>query len=124
MPPAAVASPKLPVIDNFQLPDSMDYKDLIGLHVLFFGCRYFYFGKVTNVSPTDVEIEDPFIVYESGSFADPDFADAQRMFNPSVIASRMKTGNTPKITGKWRIRLDSIESYGIPPKQLAADKTK
>ncbi len=69
---------------------------LMGEKVTIFSCRYIYTGKLTGVNDTCILLEDPSIVYETGSFDNKEWADAQKMPNK-----------------EWYVQMSSIESFGI-----------
>lgn len=69
---------------------------LLGEKVTLFCLNYFYTGKLTGVNGTFVELTDPYIVYETGSFAEPNWKDAQKL---------------PRET--WNVMLQAIESFGV-----------
>ena len=69
---------------------------LLGQTVTLFCCRYIYTGKLVGVNEKDVKLENPRIVYETGSFTEPEWKDAQAL--PKKV---------------FYIRTDAIESYGI-----------
>ena len=56
---------------------------LIGKNVLLFCLNYIYTGKLAGVNDTCVMLEEPRIVYETGSFVDKTFKDAQKL--PAVL---------------------------------------
>ena len=68
---------------------------LMGEQVILFCMNYFYTGKLTGVNTDDVILKDPSIVYETGSFSDSKYADAQQMHLDELY-----------------VRTNSIESYG------------
>lgn len=68
---------------------------LLGEQVTFFCLNYIYYGKLVGVNVTDVIIENAYIVYETGAFADSGFKDAQ------------------SIAKEFRLRTATIESYGV-----------
>lgn len=51
---------------------------LLGKQVTLFCAVYIYTGKLVGVNKTCVKLENPKIVYETGSFTSSDFKDAQR----------------------------------------------
>jgi len=71
-------------------------ESLIGETVTIFCALYFYTGKLIGVSSTCVKLQDPYIVYETGSFTDNAWKDAQKM--PHKY---------------WYISMGMIESFGI-----------
>jgi hypothetical protein len=52
---------------------------LLGEQVLLFCLNYIYTGKLIGVDTTCALLENPSIVYETGSFVDKTFKDAQRL---------------------------------------------
>jgi hypothetical protein len=69
---------------------------LLGQRVTLMCLNYFYTGLLRGVNETDVLLEDPAIVYETGDFTAREWKDAQ---------------NLPAKT--WYVRISSIESYGV-----------
>lgn len=68
---------------------------LLGQKVTLFCMNYIYAGTLEGVNTTDVLLRDAFIVYETGDFSSAGFKDAQ------------------KLASEWRLRVASIESYGV-----------
>ena len=68
---------------------------LIGEVVTLFCMNYFYTGKLIGVNETCVLLKDPSIVYETGSFADKTWKDAQKLPNDIYVM------------------INSIESFGV-----------
>ena len=68
---------------------------LIGQRVTFFCMNYIYTGKLIGVNESDVLLTDAAIVYETGSFSDAGWKDAQGLPNNLYI------------------RTSSIESYMV-----------
>lgn len=66
---------------------------LLGEKVLLLCVNYFYSGTLVGVNEKDVLLEDGHIVYETGSWKDKGFADAQ------------------KVSDKLYVRTAAIESY-------------
>ena len=71
-------------------------ESLIGEKVILFCMNYFYSGKLVGVNDNDVLLEDAHIVYETGSFAEEGWKDAQKL----------------SFCEKFYIRTAAIESYG------------
>lgn len=69
---------------------------LMGEVITLLCCRYIYTGKLVGVSDDCVELENPSIVYETGSFDNKDWADAQELPHKTFFISRQ-----------------SIESFGV-----------
>jgi hypothetical protein len=67
----------------------------LGLQITLFCCRYLYTGKLIAIDDQFLTLEDPKIVYETGSFEDNNWKDSQSL--------NIK---------KWNISLQSIESFG------------
>jgi hypothetical protein len=52
---------------------------LLGETVTLFCLNYFYNGKLVGVNETCVLLQDPKIIYETGTFTDKNWKDAQSM---------------------------------------------
>lgn len=70
-------------------------EDLIGKKVMLFCLNYIYAGKLVGVNEENVQLEDAFIVYETGELDAKSFKDAQRL--PAT----------------WHIKTSCVESFGI-----------
>jgi hypothetical protein len=68
---------------------------LLGQKVTFFCLNYIYHGKLIGVNTHDVILEDAYLVYETGAFADKGFKDAQF------------------VAKEFRLRTATVESYGV-----------
>jgi hypothetical protein len=66
----------------------------LGEKVCLFCAIYIYTGILAGVNETEVELNEPQIVYETGELASGDWKDAQSLPSP------------------WTIRLNSVESWG------------
>ncbi len=74
-------------------------ESLIGSTVTLFCTNYFYTGFLVGVNDRWVKLEDASIVYETGSFGEANWKDAQRLHREN---------------GKhWYVQTASIESFGI-----------
>ena len=69
---------------------------LLGEDVTFFCLNYIYHGKLTGVNEKCVLLENPSIVYETGSFKDKSFKDIQSLN-----------------TKEFYISMNCIESFGV-----------
>jgi hypothetical protein len=69
---------------------------LMGENVTLFCVNYFYTGKLVGVNKTCVLLEQPSIVYETGSFSEKNYKDSQTMG-----------------VGKWYVQIAAIESFGV-----------
>lgn len=58
---------------------------LFGEVITIFCLNYIYTGKLVGVNQTCVLLEDPKIVYETGSFSDKDWSDAQSLPNQIYV---------------------------------------
>lgn len=58
---------------------------LIGERVTFFCLNYIYTGKLIGVNDTCVLLEDPSVVYETGSFESKSWKDAEKLPNNLYI---------------------------------------
>ena len=61
------------------------FEALLGENVLIFCMNYIYTGKLIGVNKTCILLESPRIVYETGSFSDTSFVDAQKLPNNLYI---------------------------------------
>lgn len=68
---------------------------LLGERVTLFCMNYIYTGKLAGVNDTCVLLENAAIVYETGSFGDKSWKDAQKLPN------------------QWYVQTSAIESFGI-----------
>ncbi len=71
-------------------------ESLLGQNVTLFGMNYIYTGKLVGVDDVQVKLDDAKIVYETGSFTEKEWTDAQPLPN-----------------GTWYVRLATVESFGI-----------
>ena len=60
-------------------------ESLLGVNVLLFCLNYIYTGKLIGVNKTCVLLENPRIVYETGSFTSKEFEDAQKLPNQHYV---------------------------------------
>ena len=79
--------------------DSSDagLESLLGEKVLLMCMNYFYHGTLAGVNEKDVLLSDAHIVYETGSWNESGFKDAQRVCDALYV------------------RIDAIESYALIP---------
>ena len=68
---------------------------LMGERITLFCMNYIYTGKLTGVNESCVLLEEPAIVYETGSFDDKKWKDAQSLPN------------------KLYVQISAIESFGV-----------
>ena len=80
-----------------RLIEESDYglESLLGERVTLFCANYIYTGKLTGVNEKFVQLSDAAIVYETGSFGDTAWKDAQ------------------PLPHDWYVMLQSVESWGI-----------
>lgn len=76
--------------------DGEGLEALLGENVMLFGLNYIYAGKLVGVNEKFVQLEDASIVYETGSFAERGYKDAQPL--PGKV---------------WYVQIAAIESYGV-----------
>jgi hypothetical protein len=69
---------------------------LMGQTVTLFCLNYIYAGTLVGVNDTFVKLENAHVVYETGSFHDKKFKDAQKLTN-----------------NEWYVITSSIESFGL-----------
>ncbi len=81
------------IIENVQ---GEGFEALIGEVVTIFGAIYIYTGKLVGIDATCIKLENPSIVYETGSFTDKKWKDAQAL--PSKFLY---------------IQVGMIESFGV-----------
>ena len=62
-----------------EVVDGDGLKSLLGETVTLLCANYFYTGKLIGVNKDDVLLESPKIVYETGDWAKPEWADAQKL---------------------------------------------
>ena len=65
---------------------------LLGQTVTFFCAVYIYTGKLVGVNSNYVKLESPKIVYETGSFDQKNWKDAQSLPNEFYIQTAMIEG--------------------------------
>lgn len=58
---------------------------LLGEKVLLFCVNYIYTGRLAGVNASCVLLEEPAIVYETGTFSDKSFKDAQPLGLPLYV---------------------------------------
>lgn len=68
---------------------------LLGQRITLFCMNYIYTGKLVGVNDTCVRLDEPAIVYETGSFSDKEWKDAQRLPHPVYVM------------------LSAVEAYGV-----------
>ena len=68
---------------------------LMGERVTLYCMNYFYTGKLVGVNDSCVKLEDAAVVFETGKFDDPEWADAQSLPNA------------------WYVQTATIESFGL-----------
>lgn len=68
---------------------------LMGERVTLFCMNYIYTGLLAGVNDSYVKLEDAHIVYETGSFTDKTWKDAQKLPDP------------------WYIQTGAVESFGV-----------
>ena len=54
-------------------------ESLLGETITLFCMCYFYTGKLVGVNSSCIKLEDPYIVYETGDFAEKGWKDAQKL---------------------------------------------
>jgi len=69
--------------------ENEDFNALLGQTITLFCAVYIYTGKLVWVGSTSVKIENPKIVYETGSFSDTSWKDAQSLPNEMYICTAM-----------------------------------
>lgn len=67
----------------------------LGKEVVLFCANYFYTGILSGVNDVEVRLSSPSIVYETGDWSKPEWADAQKLPMKELL-----------------VRIAFIESYG------------
>ena len=76
--------------------DGEGLEALLNENVMLFGLNYIYAGKLVGVNSTFVKLENAKIVYETGSFTEKGFKDAQSLPGSA-----------------WYVQTSAIESFGL-----------
>ena len=76
--------------------DGEGLEGLLGEVITVFCASYIYTGKLVGVNHTFIKLENASIVYETGSFSDKAWKDAQKLPNKN-----------------WYVQLSMVESFGI-----------
>jgi hypothetical protein len=83
-----------PKVNVFEV-ESEGLVSLLDKQITLFCAIYIYTGKLVGVNSDYVKLENPKIVYETGSFTERNWKDAQPLPN------------------EWYIKTSMIESFGI-----------
>ena len=75
---------KLPTVEVVEVPDE-GLIALLGKRGTFFCMNYIYTGDLSGVNSTCVLLDNPSIVYETGSFSEKHWKDAQPLPNSIYI---------------------------------------
>lgn len=76
--------------------DNEGLEALLGENVMLFCLNYIYAGKLSGVNASFVQLEGAKLVYETGSFTDKGYKDAQAL--PGTV---------------WYVQTGAIESFGL-----------
>ena len=76
--------------------EEQGFSSLIGEVITVYCCRHIYHGKLIEEGESYIKLEDPSIVYETGSYNETEFKDKQSLC--------VKTWNISKV---------SVEGFGI-----------
>ncbi len=68
----------------------------LGQKVMVFCLNYIYAGTLSGINTSCVQLEEAHIVYETGSFHEKGFKDAQRLPGDA-----------------WYVQISAIESFGV-----------
>ena len=71
------------------------FEKLLGERITLFCANYIYTGKLIGVSETCLLLTDPSIVYETGSFSEKHWKDAQ------------------PLPHDWYVLINAVESFGV-----------
>lgn len=83
------------VLKTIEEVDDEGFIALIGQRITVFCMNYIYTGDLVGVNDTQIKLDKPAIMYETGAFTDKSWKDAQSLPNTLYI------------------RTAAIESYGI-----------
>jgi len=75
--------------------ETKGFEKLLGERVTVFCANYIYTGKLIGVNDSVILLADPAIVYETGSFSEKHWKDAQ------------------PLPHQWYIMVNAIESFGL-----------
>ena len=81
------------IIETKEVPSG--FESLLGEEIVVWCLNYIYSGKLVGINATDILLENPSVVYETGELTAKKFKDAQ-----------------PLGVNEWFIRISCIESYG------------
>jgi hypothetical protein len=80
------------IINNAVEVSDEGLEGFLGQTVTFFCAVYIYTGVLIGVNSTCVKLKDPKIVYETGSFTDKAWKDAQALPNEFYLMTAMIEG--------------------------------
>mgnify|MGYP001556218797 FL=1 len=72
------------LVETVKVPDE-GFKALMGQRITLFCMNYIYTGRLIGVNTTCVKLTDASIVYETGSFQDKSWKDAQKLPNDLYV---------------------------------------
>ena len=72
------------------------FREYIGTVITVYCANYIYTGKLVEIDPLYLVLDNSGVVYETGPYSEPEWRDVQMI---------------PK--GRWNVMLNSIESFGI-----------
>ena len=100
-----------------------EFQSLMGEEVAVFTTTYIYYGTLQSVGGLFITLENPYIVYETGSFSDNKFKDSQPLnVTPSdiVAAGGVAVGKGKASQQKVaRINIGHIESIFASGQKVA-----
>lgn len=79
-----------------EVTDAVGLDGLLGENVLLICSAYFYTGKLTGVNDSFVELENPSIVYETGSWSTKGYSNFEKLH-----------------TTKFYVQRAAVESFGV-----------
>jgi hypothetical protein len=83
------------ILKTIEENDQEGLMSLIGQRITLFCMNYIYTGDLNGVNETQVKLDNPAIVYETGEFSSASWKDAQKL--PNTIY----------------VRLSAVEAYGV-----------
>lgn len=98
---------------------SDEFEGLMGEEVAVFTTTYIYYGTLKSVGGLFINIEDPYIVYETGSFSDNKFKESQALnVTPVELADAVGKGKAVKVK-LARVNIGHIESIFASGQKVA-----
>jgi hypothetical protein len=77
------------VMKTIEIDDQEGFMALMGKRITCFCAIYIYTGDLVGVNETCIKLENPAIVYETGSFTEKNWKDAQSLPHTIYIQTAM-----------------------------------